>query len=218
MAGGAKTLAAIKKIAEKNKPTQRIFRKKYSAQEGAGLDPETGRSVSAKRSVDSSVSQGGMKVTRGRESMDKGMAEAGRTAGQRNLAKTKVELQQKITKLEKIENKTASDKKELAAARRRLNNIRAKESSSRQRSINQSAANRTGQKRESTSPNLVFDRKTGEIDMEAFKKLTPRQQERQAAAAKAFLTPAKIRRMQAEMEQQKRYKGGPVKGKRNGKK
>ena len=224
---------------KEGKPTQRIFRKKYKAEEGAGKDPETDRSVSARRSVDSSVKQGNMKVTRGRESMDKGVAEAGRTAGQRNLAKTKVQLQQDVNRLEKIKDKTDAQKRELASAKRKLKSMETKETSDYARSVRKSAATRTGQKRERTGPNLVFDKDTGEINMTEFKKLTPRQQERQIEAAKAYASTAKIRTMKALAESKKEtaagrnikagdvkkrirgeelYKGGSVKGKRNGKK
>ena len=92
-----------KKTVTKSKPN-RMFSKKFDIVEGARLDPETGTSVSAARSV--ARGEAG-KVTKGKKSVDKGMAESV-SKGEKSRAKKVTDLEREINKLE--------DKKKLGAA------------------------------------------------------------------------------------------------------
>tara|TARA_R110002126_G_scaffold89187_1_gene213263 strand:- start:616 stop:1809 length:1194 start_codon:yes stop_codon:yes gene_type:complete len=96
----------IKKETSVKTPTKvnRAFSKKYEITEGARLDPETGASVSAARSADRG--EAGY-FTRGKKSVDKGMAEAVST-GEKSRA-------ERVTKLE-LEIKKLKDKKKLSKA------------------------------------------------------------------------------------------------------
>ena len=192
------------------------FAKKYEVQEGAALDAETGRSVSAARDVESGRAG---KVTRGKFSvtnfikdqmaMSPGMQSRRKTndAFQRaiNKAETKAEKDKLRAALEKIRERR--EKVDVAAEGRRRSNISkgVREAARKPKEVdNYDVANKA----------LIGEpgkpQTGGELVPEFFK-LTENQQVSLLRGAEARLTPAKFRELLAKAEEKRlRDKGGNI--------
>lgn len=113
----------LKKKKKKSKSTtsgtQPIFKKKYSIKEGARVDPETGGSVRAARAV--AEGQAG-KVTRGKQSLDKGMAEAV-SKGEKARAKKVTSIEREIIKLKNKKDLTKTQKNKLDTLNKKVKKL-----------------------------------------------------------------------------------------------
>jgi|8_EtaG_2_1085327.scaffolds.fasta_scaffold34320_2 hypothetical protein len=209
---------ASKKAAKSPKATQKDvrFKKKAELQEGAALDPETGRSVSAARDVESGRAG---KVTRGKFSvtnfikdqmaMSPGMQSRRETnnAFQRaiNKAETQAEKDKLRAALEKIRKRR--EKVDVAAEGRRRSNISkgVREAARKPKEVdNYDVANKA----------LIGEpgkpQTGGELVPEFFK-LTENQQVSLLRGAEARLTPAKYRQLLAKAEEKRlRDRGGNI--------
>ncbi len=177
----------------KGKATQKGLRMKrdYEVQEGMGLDPITGRGVKAASDVDKGKAG---KVTR---SPEPGFLQQQRTAGSRARAERKVEAsQEKRTAKTKVERKRAARREEAMEAKdvRDTMSATAKAADTRK-------ATAAKKRKEVDHFAVAINRKTGVINEESFKELTPNQQKLLIQDIKARFAGPKARQILAEIEE-----------------
>ena len=165
------------------------FAKKYEVQEGAALDPETGRSVSAARDVESGRAG---KVTRGKFSVTNFIKDQmAMSPGMQSRRETNNAFQRAINKAE-----TQAEKDKLRAAlekiRERREEIDVKQAEKTRRKISASLRGR----KKPTRTDYV-DPETGEV----FGNVTPNQMRQAAANFRARNMPSAARRVEAAMEE-----------------
>jgi len=188
LAGTGKKRKAVKKPSKTTQKNVR-FKKKYEIQEGAALDAETGRSVSAARDVESGKAG---KVTRGKSSVNNFIKDQMAASPGMQARKRQDDAFYKAIR----EAETETDKKKLRAAHQKIRDKRdvidEKQAESTARKISASSRGR----KKPTRTDYV-DPETGEI----FGNVTKNQLEQAARNFRARNMTSAARRVEAAMEE-----------------
>tara|TARA_Y100000004_G_C8944618_1_gene425734 strand:- start:743 stop:1582 length:840 start_codon:yes stop_codon:yes gene_type:complete len=167
------------------------FKRKYEAEEGMGRDPITGRDVGPASDVDKGKAG---RVTR---SAEPGFLQQERTAGSRAKAREKVELAKKVREGEATK-----------AEKAKLKRLRQQDELDTVRAQTKGAQTRRGRKKPADDFATAINRKTGEINEEAFNRLTKNQQQALMRDIRARFSTTRAREIQARIDELEPTKAG----------